>query len=89
MDEKFPNLFNEILIALDKADTANFSKDEILNPTGWALFNFILDPKTSFSRFHDFSISHDDLLRLLIEKWNGQLPTTYAGEDVLGMFKIN
>ena len=72
MGEKFPGLFEEVLNELDKADTAQFSKDEILNPTGWVLFNFILDPKTSFERFHDFSISHDDLFMLLIEKWNGQ-----------------
>ena len=72
MEEKFPDLFDEILEYLDKADSADFSKEEILNPTGWVLFNFILDPKTSFSRFHEFSISHDDLLRMLIEKWNGQ-----------------
>ena len=65
-------MFDEILDALDKADTAHFTKEEILNPTGWALFNFILDPKTSFERFHDFSMSHDDLCSLLIEKWNGQ-----------------
>ena len=72
MGERFPGLFDEILDALDKADTACFTKEEILNPTGWALFNFILDPKTSFERFHDFSMSHDDLCSLLIEKWNGQ-----------------
>ena len=72
MKERFPNLFDEILDALDKADTAQFTKEEILNPTGWTLFNFILDPKTSFERFHDFSMSHDDLFMLLIEKWNGQ-----------------
>ena len=29
MDEKFPKVFEEILNALDKADTADFSKDEI------------------------------------------------------------
>ena len=72
MDEKFPHLFDEVLASLDKADTAQFTKQEILNSTGWALFNFILDPKTSFERFHDFSMSHDDLFRLLIEKWDGQ-----------------
>ncbi len=72
MQEKFPKLFDELLQELDKADTAQFSKDEILNPSGWALFNFILDPKTSFERFHDFSMSHDDLFMLLVEKWNGQ-----------------
>ena len=72
MAEMFPGLFDEILDALDKADTADFTKEEILNPTGWTLFNFILDPKTSFERFHDFSISHNDLLMLLIDKWDGQ-----------------
>ena len=70
--ERFPGMFEEVLNALDKADTAQFTKEEILNPTGWALFNFILDPKTSFERFHDFSMSHDDLCLLLIDKWNGQ-----------------
>lgn len=72
MEEKFPKIFLETLEALDKADTADFSKEDILNPKGWTLFNFILDPKTSFSRFHEFSISHNDLLHLLIEKWEAQ-----------------
>lgn len=35
------------------------------------------------------TLTDEILLEKFIEKWNGQLPTTYAGEDVLGMFKIN
>ncbi len=80
MDEKFPHLFDEILFYLDKADTAEFTKHDILNPEGWILFNFILDPKTSFERFHNFSISHDELVRSLIKTWNGD-----SIQDILKM----
>ena len=32
----------------------------------------------------------DELIaKEFIEKWNGQLPSTYAGEDILSMFNIN
>lgn len=72
MDKKFPGLFEEMLDALDKADTANFSKEDIINPSGWALFNFIFDPKTGFERFHDFEVSHDKLVRSMVKDWNGQ-----------------
>src|SRR5205823_694727 len=32
---KFPRVSEEMMAAVDKADAARFSKDEILNPTGW------------------------------------------------------
>ena len=41
MAEKFPHIFEEILTYVDKAESADFTKEDILNPTGWALFNFI------------------------------------------------
>ena len=70
MGEMFPGVFDELLEAVDKADLANFSREEILNPTGWTLFNFIIDPKTGFSRFHDFKTSHNDLILKLINEWD-------------------
>lgn len=71
MGEKFPGVFEEILQALNKADTADFTAQDILNPQGWVLFNFILDPKTGFTRFHDFQTGHEDLVRLLINSIEG------------------
>ncbi len=66
LDEKFPNIFTELLSAVNKADSAHFSKDEILKPEKWNLLHFVLDPKTGFSRFHDFKIPRRDLLLSLI-----------------------
>ena len=72
LDEKFPGEFEELLAAVDKADTADFTKEEILSPTGWVLFNFIIDPKTGFYRFHDFQKNHNELVSYLIDNWEGK-----------------
>ena len=72
MTEKFPSLFDELLLNVDKADSADFTKEDILNPTGWILFNFILDPKTGFSRFHDFSMTNEQLIRSFVDSWEGE-----------------
>lgn len=58
---------DEIMTAVDKGDSADFTKDEILNPTGWALMNFIMDARTGLGRYHDFRISNYDLMMELID----------------------
>lgn len=35
------------------------------------------------------SLTDELLTQQFIEKWNGQLPSTYAGDDVLSMFNLN
>lgn len=58
---------DEIMTAVDKGDSADFTKEEILNPTGWNLMNFIMDARTGLGRFHDFRISNYDLMMELID----------------------
>jgi nanoRNase/pAp phosphatase (c-di-AMP/oligoRNAs hydrolase) len=53
--------------AVDKADSAQFSRDEILNPTGWTLLNFLMDSRTGLGRFRDFRISNYELMMKLID----------------------
>lgn len=60
------NISDEILDAVDKSDSADFTKEEILNPTGWNLLSFIMDARTGLGRFHDFRISNYDLMMELI-----------------------
>ena len=55
------------MLAVDKGDSADFTKDEILNPTGWVLMNFLMDARTGLGRFHDFRISNYDLMMELID----------------------
>jgi nanoRNase/pAp phosphatase (c-di-AMP/oligoRNAs hydrolase) len=74
--ERFPNVSEEMMTAVDKADAAQFSADEILAPHGWILLSFLMDPRTGLGRFRDFRISNyqlmmqliDDCMRLSIEE---------------------
>jgi nanoRNase/pAp phosphatase (c-di-AMP/oligoRNAs hydrolase) len=60
--EKLPNISPELLIAVDKADSAQYSQEDVLAPEGWVLLNFVLDPRTGLERVKEFSISKDELL---------------------------
>ncbi len=63
----FPRISQEIMEAVDKADAARFSKDEILNPTGWVLMNFLMDSRTGLGRFREFRVSNYQLMMQLID----------------------
>jgi len=65
---RFSPRWDEILEAVDKADSAQFSKDEILNPKGWVLLNFLMDPRTGLGRFREFKISNYNLMMELIDR---------------------
>ena len=64
----FPRISDELMNAVDKGDSADFSIDEILNPSKWVLLHYIMDPRTGLGRFHDFRISNYDLMMELIDK---------------------
>lgn len=57
----------ELMEAVDKCDSANFNKEEILNPQGWTLLSFIMDSRTGLGRFHNFRISNYDFMMELID----------------------
>ncbi|MCL2193233.1 MAG: exopolyphosphatase, partial [Treponema sp.] len=57
--------FAEMLIYVDKMDSADLTEDEIMNPTGWVLLGFIADPRTGLGRIHSFTISNLDLMKQL------------------------
>lgn len=64
---KLPRIREDMMVAVDKADAARFSKDEILEPKGWVLLNYIMDPRTGLGRFRDFRISNYQLMMDLID----------------------
>ncbi len=57
-----------LLSAVDKADSADFSQDEILAPQGWILLSFLMDPRTGLGRFREFRISNYQLMMQLIDE---------------------
>lgn len=59
-------LYKDMIAAVDKVDSGNLTKEEILNPEGWVLLGFISDPRTGLGRFRDFRISNYQLMEQLI-----------------------
>lgn len=53
--------------AVDKGDSAQFNRDEVLDSTGWNLLNFLMDARTGLGRFREFRISNYNLMMDLIE----------------------
>ncbi len=64
--ERLPQ-FEEMVVAVDKVDSAKLTAQEILCPTGWVLLGFIMDPRTGLGRFRDFRISNYALMEDLMD----------------------
>lgn len=65
--EKFPQISDAMMEAVDKSDSAKFSQAEILHPTNWVLLNFIMDSRTGLGRFKEFTVSNYQLMMELID----------------------
>lgn len=65
--EAFPKISDDLMEAVDKGDAAQFSRDEVLNPTGWPLLNYLMDARTGLGRFREFRISNYQLMMELID----------------------
>jgi nanoRNase/pAp phosphatase (c-di-AMP/oligoRNAs hydrolase) len=63
-DEKL-GCFAEMVRYVDKVDSGSLTSDEILNPHGWVLLGFVMDPRTGLGRFRNFTISNYDLMKEL------------------------
>ncbi len=63
----FPRVSDEMMDAVDKADSAQYSREDILNPQGWVLLNYLMDSRTGLGRFRDFRISNYTLMMALID----------------------
>jgi nanoRNase/pAp phosphatase (c-di-AMP/oligoRNAs hydrolase) len=64
---RFPRVSAEMMDAVDKADAAQFDEAEVLDPQGWILLSFLMDPRTGLGRFRDFRISNYELMMQLID----------------------
>jgi len=60
--------FDEMIVAVDKVDSAKLTTDEIQNPEKWVLLGFIADPRTGLGRFREFTISNYQLMEELFEE---------------------
>jgi len=76
----FPAEWDGMMEAVDKADAAQFSREEVLEPTGWELLNLLMDSRTGLGRFRDFRISNYALMMELVEHCR-----TDTIEDILAL----
>ncbi len=65
--DRFTRVGESLMDAVDKADSAGFSLEEIRRPSGWILLSFLMDPRTGLGRFRDFRISNYQLMMDLID----------------------
>lgn len=55
--------FKEMLAAVDKADSAKYTKEDILDAQGWMLLAFLSDPRTGMGYSASYRISNFDLMK--------------------------
>ncbi|HEY4065290.1 MAG TPA: exopolyphosphatase [Burkholderiaceae bacterium] len=65
--QAFPRIADQMMEAVDKADSAQYDRTDILDPNGWVLLNYLMDARTGLGRFRDFRISNYALMMDLIE----------------------
>ena len=66
-EKRFTNLPPSLMEAVDVADSAKYTVDQIKNPTNWGLLTFIMDPRTGLGRFKNFRINNYAMMIKLID----------------------
>jgi nanoRNase/pAp phosphatase (c-di-AMP/oligoRNAs hydrolase) len=63
----FPTISKQMMTAVDQADSAQYSLQDILHPEKWTLLNYLMDARTGLGRFRQFRISNYQLMMMLID----------------------
>lgn len=65
--EAFGSVGDDLMEAVDKGDSAQFSHEEVVKPQGWDLLNMLMDSRTGLGRFREFRVSNYQLMMQLID----------------------
>ena len=76
----FGDHFLPLLDAVNKSDSGDLRTNDILNPEGFILLSFVMDPRTGLGRFKDFRISNYELMEDMI-----QYCRTKTAEEILAL----
>ncbi len=66
-EKTFGKHFLPLLEAVNKSDSGDLMSFEILNPEGFILLSFIMDPRTGLGRYRNFRISNYQLMEDMIQ----------------------
>ena len=72
--------FKDLVQIAGKADSAKFTKEDILQPKGWTMLAFIADPRTGLGYKRSFTISNFELMKKL-----PRLLRTKKVDDILNL----
>lgn len=72
--------YDSLLIEVDKSDSANLDPEDVLDPQGWILLSYLMDPRTGLAKAKDYQISNRELMMKLVE-W---IPN-HTAEEILEM----
>lgn len=64
-EERFPQ-YGEMMEAVDKVDAGNLTIEDVMNPQGWILVGFLMDPRTGLGRWRQFTIPNYQLMEQLM-----------------------
>jgi nanoRNase/pAp phosphatase (c-di-AMP/oligoRNAs hydrolase) len=80
---RFPVGWKKMLEAVDQADSAQYRTEDILEPKGWTLLNYVMDARTGLGRFRDFRISNYELMMKLVDYC-----TTHDIDEILALADV-
>ena len=70
--DSFPERFDEMMDHVDRCDSGQLTREEIMDPQGWILLSFIMDPRTGLGRYQDYRISNYSLMMEMVD-WCGKM----------------
>lgn len=65
--DTFRDALDSMMVAVDKADSANLSVEDIEEPKDWILLSYVMDPRTGLGRYRDYHISNYQLMEDMVE----------------------
>ncbi len=83
-EDTFGNRLLPLLQAVNIADSASFSHQEIIKPEGWILISFLVDPRTGLGYYKDYRIGNYRLMVDMIKYCR-----TMTAEQILEQYDVN
>jgi hypothetical protein len=59
--------YDKLLVSVDKSDSAHLTIDEVVEPKGWILLSYVMDPRTGLAYHHGYNISNRELMAKMID----------------------
>lgn len=81
--KSFSSSFDAMMAAVDKVDSGQLDENDIVNPEGWVMLGFIMDPRTGLGRYRDYRISNYKLMEDMIEYCRSM-----DVHEILGLFDV-